>query len=382
MWRTNKLLLISLVIVTLEWQCVDKYVSPYTSPATGYLVVEGYISGNGPTQFTLSGTIPLPADSSVPVVTGAAVQVEGSDGTVFPLTEQHAGTYVIDTMPLSAANQYRLRIKTINGEQYLSSYVEYKPSPPIDSISWTYNASTGVNVYANTHDPADTTRYYYWNYTETWEYTAAEPSNWVYDKANNTVISRSPAEDVFYCWETVNSSNIIVGTSSKLAQDVISDQLLRNIPQGAQQLGVLYFIVVRQYALTAAGYDFLTLMQQNTEELGSIFDPQPSQLTGNIKCLTNPSEPVIGWVSAGTVQQDSIFIARSQLPQWDYSITCQQPDQTTPNEPDSVLYYFGGGAYIPTEYNAMTNRWTYNAGGCIDCTLQGGTNVKPSFWPY
>jgi hypothetical protein len=84
--------------------------------------------------------------------------------------------------------------------------------------------------------------------------------------------------------------------------------------QYGQQLSVLYSIFVRQYALTEDGYNFLSLMQSNTESLGTIFDPQPSQLKGNIQCLTNPNEPVVGYVSAGTVQQQRIFISRNQLP--------------------------------------------------------------------
>ena len=44
------------------------------------------------------------------------------------------------------------------------------------------------------------------------------------------------------------------------------------------------------------------LMQKNAESLGSIFDEQPTQITGNIHSVTNPSEQVIGYVSAGTVE--------------------------------------------------------------------------------
>jgi hypothetical protein len=65
-----------------------------------------------------------------------------------------------------------------------------------------------------------------------------------------------------------------------LAQDVIYLQPLVLIPAGAQQLSVEYSIFVRQYALTKEGYDLLTMMQSNTESLGTIFDPQPSSLKG------------------------------------------------------------------------------------------------------
>ena len=86
--------IIILLFSLLQWHCVQSYVSPYQSPATGYLVVEGYITGNGPTSIKLSRTIPLPGESTIPVVTGAQLQIEGSDNSVYPFTETGNGYYL------------------------------------------------------------------------------------------------------------------------------------------------------------------------------------------------------------------------------------------------------------------------------------------------
>jgi hypothetical protein len=385
MKRPNRLLLISLFFVTMLWQCTQTYVSPYTSPPTGYLVVEGYISGNGPTQYKLSRTVPLPGTSGIPMETGAKVQVEGNDNSVYPLTEQGVGTYIADTLALNATTQYRLRINTAGGEQYLSQFVVYKPTPPIDSINWTYG-SAGVNIYANTHDPANATRYYQWEYNETWEYHSAEASDFEYD-ADTTpvmVVLRPVADQIWTCWHTDSSTTIIIGSSAKLAKDVIYEQPLNLIPTNAQQLSVLYSILVRQYALTDSGYIFLSLMQQNTESLGSIFDAQPSQIKGNIQCLTNPNEPVIGYISAGTVQQQRIFISRTQLPAWDYQFFCENPDTIVKLDPKSLQQFFSGYGYVPvTAAYAMgvLVGWSSNVAQCVDCREMGGTTQEPSFWP-
>ena len=66
MKRTIKILLLVSGLMVLQLRCVEKYNSPYVSPRVGYLVVEGYISGNSPTEFTLTRTIPLPGDTAVP----------------------------------------------------------------------------------------------------------------------------------------------------------------------------------------------------------------------------------------------------------------------------------------------------------------------------
>jgi hypothetical protein len=366
-------------------QCVQVYVSPYKSPATGYLVVEGYISGNSPTQFSLSRTIPLPGDSTIPVVTGAEVQVEGTDSSVYPLTEQGNGQYGVASLPLSTAVQYRLRVSIPNGETYLSGFVPYKSTPPIDSVNWVYNASTGVTIFVNTHDPTNSTRYYQWNYDQTYEYHSAEASEYIYLPANDSFIPRTPAQETFSCWKDVLQTSILVGTSAQLAQDQIYEFPLVNIPPNTQPLSVEYSILVSQYSLTDSGYTFLSLMRQNTESLGSIFDVQPSEITGNIHSLSNPTEPVIGYISAGTVQQQRIFINRLQLPYWSWLFTCDDPDKIVPPILDSLEFYFDTLHYIPLYQNFGPNPplfgWFANMAYCVDCTLQGGTNQKPNYWP-
>lgn len=359
-------------------QCVQTYVSPYKSPPTGYLVVEGFISTNDRTQFTLSRTIGLNTDSSVPPVIGAAVQVEGSDSSIFGLPDQGNGVYGDTTLPLNPAAQYRLRIRT-NGETYLSDFVPVKPSPPIDSINWTFDYQKGVTVYANTHDPGGTTRYYRWSYDQTWEYDMTQRSLYYYDANLDTVLPRQPGQFVSRCWIEDPSTQLLIGTSAKLAQDEIYEYPLVTIAKNTQPLGVLYSIQVTQYALTAGAYNFITQMQQNTESLGSLFDALPAEVAGNIHCLTNPAEPVIGYISAGTVTKMRIFIKEDQLPNWYYYITCGGPDYEVPNIPDSLTYYFLYSGYTPI--SATLTGWESNSSYCVDCTTDGGSNVKPSFWP-
>jgi hypothetical protein len=89
---------------------------------------------------------------------------------------------------------------------------------------------------------------------------------------------------------------------------------------------------------------------------------------------------VIGYISAGTVQQKRIWIASYQLPvYWLYEITCPAPDIVVTNTPDSLRYFFGGGAYIPISAGAAG--YFANSSTCLDCTLLGGSNQKPSIWP-
>lgn len=377
------LLIITLLIITA---CKDPYVSPYHTPATGYLVVEGYISGNTLTQFTLSRTIPLPGDSLPPVEKGAAIQIQASDNTTYPLTEKASGTYSSnDTLKLNPQLTYRLSIKTANGEAYLSDPVPFKLTPPIDSISFVENGDNSIWVYANTHDPANNTHYYQWTYDQVYEYHSAEETYLYYDMDTTpaVVTYRQPGDSVFRCWLAGNSTTIILGSSTKLARDVIYEQPLKLIPPNDIQTSVLYTMLVRQYALTADGYAFLSKMTKNSESLGTIFDAQPTQLAGNIHSVTIPSEPVIGWVSAGTVEQQRLWISRYQI-RSAYSYSCPLKD-TVLNFKDSLqelfAYYYGG--WTPTSYlYGPHGPWLNNFTSCLVCTTRGGTNIAPSYWPY
>ena len=372
-----------ILVVILLGQCRDKYVSPFTPTATGYLVVEGYISGNSPTQFVLSRTIALPGDSALPYENNAMVQVEGSDNSTYPLTGEGNGVYA-DSVTLNSQLQYRLRIRTSAGEEYLSDFVPFRPTPAIDSIS--YGPVTGgVDIYANTHDPTNATRYYQWKYVETWEYHSAEASAYQYNANANSVVSRPPANQIFTCWHTGPSTNILLGSSAKLAQDVIYQQPLRLLPHAGVELSVLYSTLVFQYALTEDAYNYLGIMQKNSESFGSIFDAQPSELKGNIHSLGNPAEQVIGFVSAGTVQQQRIFMSAAQFPNWGYVYRCPSIDDTLkPGDSIQLLSAFYYGSLVPlSPYGIVASPagWIVNAMSCVDCRAQGGVTVKPPFWP-
>jgi hypothetical protein len=372
---TQKVKWTILLFSLLQWHCIQSYVSPYKSPATGYLVVEGYITGNGPTSFLLTRSIPLPGDSAVPVVTGAQLQVEGSDNSISPFTEVGNGYYLLPSITMSPDTRYRLRISNVNNETYLSDYVPYKPTPPIDSVNWIRDGN-GVTIYGNTHDPTGNTRYYQWKFSETWEYRSAEESGLIW--RNDSLVYRLAKDEIYTCYHFDTTQSIFISSSDKLAQDVIYRQPLVVIPNNSQTLEIEYSMLVSQYALTDSAYNFLSLMKGNTEQLGSIFDNQPSQITGNIHSLSNPGEMVIGYVGAGSLQQQRVFISIAQLPNWFYFYQCPDPDHGVPDALDSEKFYYDFG-YTPVALTIGGSLGNYTF--CVDCRAQGGTTNKPSYWP-
>jgi hypothetical protein len=330
---------------------------------------------------TLSRTEPLSDTATEIYENGATVSVEGSDGSAYSGAAGGIGTYNFGPLPLDSTQTYRLDITTTDGNQYLSEYVHVIPDPPIDSVNAVFDAD-GAHLLVNTHNPNNNTRYYMWNYAETWEYHSAEDSYLIY-KPDSGVINRTPAEDVFTCYRGDASTSLLIYSTAKLTQDVVSQFQLLVIPQGDQRLSVEYSLLVNQFALSDSAFDYLQLMQGNTENLGSIFDPLPSSLKGNIRCVTNPSQPVIGYVNASGFQTTRIFVLRPD--DWQYDFQCAVRDTTLPLKAmlaDNFGGVNGSSIFTPIEPTEPPGGgWVSNFTICVDCTAQGGTTTKPSFWP-
>ena len=379
-------LIICCCLVLVLVCCKEKYEPPVTSPRTGYLVIEGIISANGPAEIHLSRTIPL-ADSAKPNNERAAfVQLEGNDGSKNVLSETSTGTYTHPALNLNPNTQYRLYIKTRDGKDYASEFVRVKNAPPIDSVSWV-RENGGLQIYINTHDPLNNTWYYRWETEETWEFHSNYYTNLDFDidTIKHEIVGvkyrrsdRQADESLFTCWQHENSTRLLLGSSAKLSEDIIHLPLVY-IPPKSWKLGVLYSILVKQYALSREEYDFLQKMKRNSEETGSIFDRQPSELKGNVRCLTKPDEPVIGFIGIANRHEQRIWIRRSQIPDWGYYMVCPYREITT----DSAWFYANWCPIIPSDFspfNGAITKYTASDFDCVICTRRG-TNIKPSFWP-
>jgi len=372
------LLLYCILILELV-NCKVPYDPPVKSANAHYLVVEGYLNGNGQTTIKMSRTRNITSGDTAKNIyeTGAHLQIEDDNNGHFPLNESANGVYSGNYL-LNPGNKYRLHIITTDGKEYISDFVPFKQSPPIDTINWNFK-NGGVQIYANAHDPQDKTRFYRWDFQETWEFHSAFYSYLKWDSSLLKVVPRT--NQIYICWRTENSTTTYLGSSTKLQQDIISGAPLNLIAFGDKRISVLYSTLVTQYALDSAAYNYWNAMKSNTENVGSIFDPQPNQTRGNIHCTKDSSEVVVGYIGAGITQQKRIFISNNQMPaNWN-----SPPDCVIDSVPkDSIAYYLGGTlGFVPidTILDPMT-RFGYTSSflNCVDCTYYG-TNVKPPFWP-
>ena len=248
-------------------------------------------------------------------------------------------------------------------------------TPPIDSVTWKQDGD--VTVFVHTRDPQNKTRFYRWEYIETWEYHSYYESIIGYE--NNALFYLDSSQKKFACWDSVFSNTVIIGASEKLSEDVINDQPVTTVPIGSDKISVRYSILVKQFGLTSKAFNFWQEIKQNGTSVGGLFDPLPSQLIGNIRCTSNPAEPVIGYFSMATVQNKRIYILNNQVINWkgkNYDALCV-PRITTA---DSAIYFLWDPNLAPAYYVTGGGLAISNV-FCVDCTLQGGINRKPGYWP-
>lgn len=354
--------------------CVDPFYPPYSDADIDFLVVDGFLdSGNKTATVKLSYAMPLDTNTTVNPARRATVAVEKEDGSVIPLSETSDGLYTTSSSLIETGKKFRLRV-SLNSQEYVSDEVPLKASPVLDTITWKAD-NLGVSIYVDSHDVAGSTRYYQWNYTETWEYVANRYSTIKW--SNNKIVGLTADEMVYMCYGSNSSTRVLIRSTTTNTQDVVNDFPLAFVPAGSRKLLRLYSIEVEQRAIDEQAYSYWLNMQKTTESLGGLFDELPNEVTGNVHNVKNSSERVLGYFSGGEVQKKRLFINSGELPPGMLSYPRPCPDVVVTH--DELMQNFRNQEV----YLITTAPGGYITAGpiCIDCRVEGGVTKKPDFWP-
>jgi hypothetical protein len=366
--------------ILLAGACVEPYNPPDTATNVDFLVVEGFLNTtNATASVSIRHSIPLSSNLPAQPEQGATVTVLDDQGDSFPLVMDTPGIYTASSVNFINDRKYSLFIQTVGGKRYESDFVELKPTPPIDSVSWEIRNGT-LNINVNTHDPTGKSRYYKWSYVETYEYDSKYRSNFILE--NKWYKERPDSLQIGTCWRTQPQTNITVATTEQLTEDVISNKTVNRIDNGSLKVSKLYSILVQQETISEEAYAYWLNVQKTSESLGGLFDPIPSQVIGNIHSIDNVNEQVIGYFSGGERKEERIYISIKQVhPPFNYldygfcqMDTIPLSSITTLSDPNALVYsvYHGIALY----------GFTTSSPRCIDCRLfGGGITTKPDFWP-
>jgi hypothetical protein len=367
---------LSLTLLFVGYSCIEPFSPPEVNSVENHLVVDGFFNaGNDTSRIELRRTQNV-NDHAIPVIeSGAAVTVEAESGEISTFTESDLGIYLSPPRQRNTADKYRLRVKTRDGKEYLSEYVTVSVTPVIDSLTSKFDQGQNAMVfYVNTHDSQSKTQFYRWKFEETWEYRAAYFS--YLEVVNKQIQVRE--KDINQCWGSMRSGSILLGSTVKLSADVIKDLPLFRVPVSTNKLFIKYSVLVRQYGLSRQAFEYWTTLAKTTQGTGSLFDPQPSQVTGNIQNTMDAKDLVFGYFSASTEETKRLTIT----PRLGNYPRCMAPDtfdivcnplsrRQCALETSSLLMSYGGPR---SEYILGA------PSSCTDCRTQGGTLQRPTFW--
>ena len=374
------------MLLLLVGGCLEPYAPPAVQNFPDYLVVDGLNFDQSSAQVILTRTKALSDEEDPVAETGAIVRIEDEDGLIYTLNEQEDGVYGQTGLSLDPSKQYRLLINSFNNKEYRSDFTPFTDSPPIDSIYWKYDGKK-IDFFVASHDDSGTSRYYRWQYAETWQYRTEMLSH--YEANAGEMIKRSfPEDDIRNCWSTAYSTGINIKTTETLSEDIVKGNPVVAVPKGSEKLGIGYSLLVQQQVLTKEAYTFWKSVKETTENLGGLFDPLPWQVSGNIHCITDPDEIVIGYFGGGSITTKRFFMSAKEVPLDAYyrqSFQCKLDSiagaeaQTYIGPILSPYYNYAGdlrGLFVPN----IPENGCRPCGFCMDCRLRGGTTQKPDFW--
>ena len=371
----------SLLMLVVINACVEPYDPPLENEDVNMLVVDGFLDASEDTaRITVMRTLPVKSSDIIPPESGALVSIEDDKGLIYTLTETTAGIYKGAVPGAGAHSSYRLLIRTKNNREYVSDFTIVPETPEIDSI--TYRASSGgVEFFVSTHDATNSSRHYRWTFQETYQYNARFNSLFMFE--GDEPVFRPLDQSLFTCWRTDPSTDILVTSTSHLQESVVNKFPIAFISIQSIKMSVKYSMLVRQHTLTEEAYNYWLQLERSTENLGGLFDPLPSEVQGNIRSMSDPSETVIGLFSAGTVQEKRIFVKRSDLPRELAGYFRGNPLCMLDSVPVSELseVYPASTLLVDALYSgpALVG-YTATTISCADCRTMGGKTTRPPFW--
>ena len=383
MLRINNIFFI--FILLLLFSCIKEYQPAIDSDLENKFVVTGRITNTAGWQMIeVSLSSPIGSPAYIPVG-GCLVMVRDDKGNAFRFEEWQPGQYQawMRQIDLRPGSSYQVTVITPEGETLESGFDKMPNCPPIDSIYYaikdipTTNPSinrTVMQFYVDLNAVGNYSQFYKWDIEETWEYHAPLPAQYYYDGSHHEIIP--PDYSNMICYTTSQVKNVFTVSTKNLSQNSFYQYPLHSVDGLTSRLGILYSILVSQYALSEGAYNYWEQLRINSNDQGGLYEKQPLAIKGNILNKSNPDKEVLGYFYAASVSARRYFYHDIEGIYLGFDNYCYPDD----------LGKFGFREFFPWEYPVY---YYYNEIGiikilnleCIDCRKLGGTLVKPDFWP-
>lgn len=372
----------------------NRCVEPYEFASETFeeiLVVEATITDQDENQeINLSTSFPLEEEGPAPE-TGARVIVLEEGGSEFEFEETAPGVYhSVITFEAAAGKNYRLQIVRENGKSYTSDHVQLAQSNPIDEVyarRTTFRGDDGVSLQVNTSNPETATRYFRYEYEETYKIVSRYSSYYDLEYIEGRFIEVPKTREEQVCYNTVASNEIILANTQSLNQNNLQDFLVRFVDSENPVLSRRYSILVKQYAISRAAFAYYETRKKLSGADNLFSQNQPGFVAGNIFAEDNADEKVIGFFNVSSVSSKRIFFNFADFYDENqgrpyFSEDCNPANPPISPLPDALVSLLESG-YVKYlgKYPPQEGEGPYRVveAECVDCNLYG-TNEVPEFW--
>ena len=383
------------IITLLTISCIEE-IEFETETFESALVIEATITNEMKLQeIVLSRTFRFEEDGPVPE-TGASVAVLNNGATI-SFSETEPGIYRSDSPFAALPNtDYQLSITANNGRSYSSTTTQLTNISQIDELyamrETNDDGINGMSIYVDSFDPTGNSKYYRYEYEETYKIVAPRYVNQDLiitepDSCLVALVDRPPGQRV--CYNTVSSINLNLINTNAFSEDRVSQHLIRFIDSEDFIISYRYSILAKQYIQSREAYTYFETLNEFTGE-GSLFSQtQPGFFNGNISSDSNSDEKVIGFFDVSSVSTKRLYFNYDDFynnePLPPYASACSEvaPEQFTLGVCGSLINDLLNNRvkYLALNENPQQEEGPYLVvpRACGDCTALGSSTV-PDFW--
>ncbi len=384
-------LLISIAnIILLLSGCVDKYWPETEFKYDKMIVVNGLISNKpGPYTVYLSTSSAISDPQMIPL-SDHFVMIEDDQGNTEILFEEGNGIYKtsVDGMQGVIGRSYKLIIQTPDHRaKYESAFELLKDPVGIDSVytelefhtdsDYDYNL-TGYQFYVNTKLAEKDTNYLLWRMDYTYQYNANYLARYIYD--NYQMETMHPSDSLNTCWKSGIQEEFTTAKTEILSEPKLAGIPLCYVTTETKELSVRYSLLVKQHTISYEAFRFWSQIEELKEDTYWLYEKQPYPIKGNMECISDEDEVILGYFMAAGVDEKRVFVNRPLGVDWHYRTECgfytgeyltYKLHLLHDSWPVYLTKYYNGFTYI----TALPEQQY-----CVDCRQSGGELVPPDFW--
>ncbi len=367
-----------LLFFLMALSCIDPF-WPDLEGEGDILVVDALVTDRPYEQYVILSLSDSVNDQEFIPVSGALVVVSDDLGQTVLFNESDPGHYYAFSFVGIAGRSYKLSVTLPNGKQYASGFQPLTVSEEFDSLYYIIETQPtpdplydieGVRFYINNIPSGQQDAYYLFQLVETYKFHVDFKLEYI--EAGNG-LTRVTDHPPMLCFKTTEIYGFYI-FKSKANIDPQSQTLpLHFVTFDTKQMFERYSLLVKQISISEEIFNFYYQVNQQSNS-GSLYTIQPYNIIGNVKCITNDKEPVLGSFIVGGMKEKRKFFDRPSNVRFTFSKCFGQTDGIgyiimRGGSPSSPLYFTivpGGIAYAPEE--------------CFLCSANDATTEKPYFW--